>query len=154
MKKVLIGLTLFVLLMVLGGLYHFLATEKEANRLGTATRKLEIGSSIFEVEIADDSVEQSRGLSGRSSLPENQGMLFVFSDQAIRSFWMRGMNFPLDIIWISGDEIIGFSENLPPANSIDYPLFSPPAPVDKVLEINAGLVKKFGIKIGDGIVLR
>ena len=80
MKKVLIGLTLFVLLMVLGGLYHFLATEKEANRLGTATRKLEIGSSIFEVEIADDSVEQSRGLSGRSSLPENQGMLFVFSE--------------------------------------------------------------------------
>lgn len=119
----------------------------------SATQILEVGQNKFLVEIADEPSEHSRGLSGRKNLPENQGMFFIFPDAAVLSFWMSGMKFSLDIVWIRSDEIIGFSENLPTASGSDYPFYSPPAPADKVLEINAGLVKKMGLKIGDRVLL-
>src|SRR3989344_3544600 len=57
---------------------------------------LRIGENKFSVEIVDTVIAQALGLSGRPSLPENQGMLFVFDGLAIRNFWMAGMRFPLD----------------------------------------------------------
>lgn len=149
MKKIILGTGFFIAVVVLSGLYNFLVSDRQEGDL----MRLLVGNSVFKVEIVDEPVEQARGLSGRDQFPENQGMLFVFPNAAIRSFWMRGMQFPLDIVWIRGDEIIGFSENLLPAVGLDYPFYSPPAPVDKVLEINAGLVKKLGLKIGDKLLL-
>lgn len=149
-KRSLISFSTLIFLITVGFVYSFLINQKSED---AEIFKLSVGSQFFEVEIADDPLEHSRGLSGRGRLKENQGMLFIFPDLAIRTFWMSGMKFPLDIIWISDDKIIGISENLPPASGIDYSFYSPPAPVDKVLEINAELVKKLSIKIGDKIVL-
>ena len=98
-------------------------------------------------------MEHSRGLSGRANLPENQGMFFIFPDLANRTFWMSGMKFSLDIIWIKDDQVVGMAENLPPAASGDPIFYSSSGAVNKVLEINAGLVKKLGLKIGDKVLL-
>ncbi|MDO8429776.1 MAG: DUF192 domain-containing protein [bacterium] len=149
LRRILLSIVAFIFLIILGLVSGFLLQDKKKN-----FSILEIGSQSFEVEIADNVLNQARGLSGRDSLPENQGMLFIFPDLGQRSFWMAGMKFPLDIIWIRDNKVIGFSENLPPASSVNVQLYNPSEAVDKVLEINAGLVKKLGIREGDKIVLK
>lgn len=117
--------------------------------------------ATFRVEIADSPEERERGLSGRESLLKNRGMLFVFSASDNYSFWMKGMKFSLDFIWIEGKKIVEISENIKPED-YDPALTLPDEPAknlisknkaDKVLEVNAGTVKRLGIKTGDNIEL-
>ncbi|MBI4066925.1 DUF192 domain-containing protein, partial [Candidatus Gottesmanbacteria bacterium] len=104
-----------------------------------------INEKHISVDIADDDSERIRGLSGRKSLAKDHGMLFIFPTKNIQTFWMKDMRFPLDIIWISGDKVIGLSENLQPEGLNPRNFYSSSASVDKVLEINAGLVKDLDI---------
>ena len=115
---------------------------------------IKINETIFEVEVADTILGRAKGLSGRKTLEENKGMLFLFKEPSKQSFWMAGMNFPLDIIWISGNEIVDISKNIQPPSvswrSGELPaIVSPSMEVDKVLEIPAGSADKFDIKAGD-----
>lgn len=112
-----------------------------------------IGETAFSVEIADTSESRANGLSGRENLGADSGMLFVFDAPASYGFWMKGMKFPLDMVWISGDSVVGFSENLPPASGLIPKIYFPPEPVDKALELNAGSVKMRGLKVGDKVQL-
>src|SRR3989344_6539540 len=70
---------------------------------------LTIGNHTFEVDIADNALTRAQGLSGRSSLGEREGLFFLFSSAGNYGFWMKGMNFPIDIVWLNGHKIIGFS---------------------------------------------
>jgi len=120
---------------------------------------IRIGRARFFVEIADEPEEYSRGLSGREKLAANKGMLFIFSQPGNYGFWMKEMKFPLDFVWIKGDQVVGLTENTPPPQFTTYdvvnlPLYYPPEAVDKVLEVNAGAVEKFKIKIGDLVKLK
>lgn len=105
----------------------------------------------IEVEIADTDNERQRGLMYRESLPEDKGMLFIFDYKAPHSFWMKHMNFPLDILWIDKDKkIVDIKTNAPPCNEICESLI----PGDKafyVLEVNAGFAKKNKIRMGDRV---
>jgi uncharacterized membrane protein (UPF0127 family) len=71
---------------------------------------------------------------------------------------MKDMKFPLDMIWIYQDTIIDISQNVPVPtagqNILTLPQFQPKSPVDKVLEIDAGLSAKYGFKIGDKVITR
>jgi uncharacterized membrane protein (UPF0127 family) len=62
---------------------------------------------------------------------------------------MKGMRIPLDIIWIDDTTIVDVSENVPVATDGAYPSYLPTKPVNKVLEVNAGVVRKLGISIDD-----
>ena len=62
-----------------------------------------IGACEFYLEVADDPEERAVGLMGRESLERNHGMLFVYAEDQILSFWMKGTLIPLDIIFVSGD---------------------------------------------------
>ncbi len=112
---------------------------------------VEINGKEIEVEIADTPESRYNGLSNRDGLRADYGMLFVFEDKRERTFVMREMNFPLDIIWIDGNTIIGISENLPPEGKRYKNLYKSPAPVDYVLEVNASFADKNNIKIGDTV---
>ena len=117
---------------------------------------LTIGNHTFEVDIADNALTRAQGLSGRSSLGEREGLFFLFSSAGNYGFWMKGMNFPIDIVWLNGDKIIGFSENLQPEpekNVFNLSIYYPLGEADKVLEINAGAVKKYNLQVGDKINL-
>ena len=82
-------------------------------------------------------------------------MLFIFADKQVRQFWMKDMHFPLDMIWIDGDTIVDISENVPPPGAGEEPVIVyPKAPVDKVLEVNAGEVEKYGLKSGQRVVIQ
>ncbi len=150
LKRIFIGVGIFMIMLAVAGLYKVFISDRIRGKL----QVVKIGDASFEVEIADNPIAQAKGLSGRESMAENKGMLFLFGDSGARSFWMQGMKFPLDIIWINGDEIAGISENLPPAGFGDVEIYRSPENADKVLEINAGLAAKYGIKIGAKIVLR
>ncbi|MBI4100276.1 DUF192 domain-containing protein [Candidatus Microgenomates bacterium] len=112
-----------------------------------------MGKAKITVEIADTTEKKVKGLSGRPSLGQNEGMLFVFPQKSAYSFWMKDMKFPLDFIWINGSQVVDITKNVPyPQDSGQPPLVSPKAVVDKVLEVNAGVADSSGIQIGDTIV--
>lgn len=89
------------------------------------------------IEIADTNAERMQGLSGRESLETGRGILFIFPESGLYGFWMKDMNFSIDIIWLNGDlQPIGIEKNISPDS---YPqVFYPPVPVKYVLEVNAG----------------
>lgn len=114
---------------------------------------VKINDIAIEVDIADNKQERSQGLSGRDSLAENEGMLFVFERHTTPTFWMKDMNFPIDIIWISDERIVQIDESVPnpePGTSLSkLPLYAPSQPVNYVLEVNAGFSEDNGIGVGD-----
>jgi hypothetical protein len=121
-----------------------------------AQKTITLQGQEFIVEIADTAVTQKQGLSGRKTLAENAGMLFIFEDKKIQSFWMKEMNFPLDIIWLADDEVIGWESNVPVPQDKNNPLISyqSPQPANQVLELIAGSVEKLDLKIGDSIIIQ
>lgn len=114
---------------------------------GTVT----IGKNKLKVEMAEAALAQLKGLSWRKSLDPNSGMLFVFGTPSFYSFWMKDMFFPIDIIWISNDQIVDITKNVPVPQGNYLPTYSPSEPVNYVLEINAGYSDSHGIKIGDQV---
>ena len=110
----------------------------------------------FRVEVVSTPEERARGLGYRDSLPLDQGMLFLFEEPDYHTFWMRGMRFPLDILWIREGVIVHIEENLPPPSPlyVRLPTYRPAEKADSVLEINAGLVQKYGLQVGDTVVYR
>ncbi|TSC89609.1 MAG: hypothetical protein G01um10143_99 [Parcubacteria group bacterium Gr01-1014_3] len=134
---------LIATLTIAGG---FLKPEPRIGILG-------IGPAKFRVQIVDDQRSRAQGLSGRKELGSDEGMLFVFEDQGFHSFWMRGMEFPLDFIWITDGRVVGIERDAPPDSSSDPRAYFPPEPIDNVLEINAGMAKISNIKAGDEVYL-
>jgi uncharacterized membrane protein (UPF0127 family) len=114
-----------------------------------------VSGKKIQVEVADTDFKRVQGLSGRKKLKNDQGMLFVFETPGIYSFWMQDMKFDLDLIWVKDKKIIGITANVPHplSSNINLPLYSPPEPIDAVLEVNAGWSKKNGINVGDKIRL-
>lgn len=111
--------------------------------------KVIIDNKIIEAEIADTAEKHYQGLSNRKNLCDNCGMLFIFPDKKERTFVMRDMNFPLDIIWIDDDKIVKIDKNLLPEGSNPKMLYSSGQPVNYVLEMNSGYAGKHGFKTGD-----
>lgn len=104
--------------------------------------------TIVSVEIADSQVERVQGLSGHDPLQTNEGMLFLFEKKEVQGFWMKDMLFPIDIIWIDGTTVVGFQQNAPPENPVKTIYYSS-APVDGVLEVQAGFVAQNEVRVGD-----
>ena len=108
---------------------------------------LSIGAAHFCVETAASPLAWQRGLSERASLGERNGMLFIFPQEASsRTFWMKGMQFPLDMIWIRDHHVVGFESHIVADGGAR--LIATPS-VDEVLEVNAGAVDRWSIRVGD-----
>jgi len=112
-----------------------------------------INNYRFYVELALTDSEKERGLGFRDSLALNQGMLFVWDHKEIFPFWMKGMRFPIDIIWIADTTIVDITHSAPVVTNGRYVTYPPQVPVNKVLEINAGLAQQYGISEGDTITI-
>ena len=112
--------------------------------------------ATFRAGLALTVEQRSLGLGERDALDRDAGMLFLLPTEERASFWMKGMRFPLDFVWISGDErVVGVTENVaaPAAGTANsaLPLYKPDQPVRYALEINAGLVSELGIRAGDEV---
>jgi len=111
-----------------------------------------IGTTIIPVEMAVTNKEKETGLSFRSTLKKGTGMLFVYDHKEFYLFTMRGMNFPLDFIWLDGNEIVDLTPNVPLTTDGQTTLIKPKREVDKILELNAGDIANLHVKIGDRII--
>jgi uncharacterized membrane protein (UPF0127 family) len=109
-----------------------------------------IAGERVKVDLALSTEAQAKGLSGRASLPEGEGMLFVFDVPGKHRFWMQDMNFPIDIIWITDNmQIVYIEKNAAPES---YPeTFGPDAYAKYVLEVPAGFSDKNAVKVGDPV---
>jgi len=114
---------------------------------------VEIGGKIFKTEVVSNDWDMNRGLSGRAGLKNNAGMLFVFSKADFQIFWMKDMKFPIDIIWINEGKIVDIQEKAPVPITQYIESYRPSEIAKYVLEINGGLVEKYGFKIGDRVEL-
>lgn len=101
--------------------------------------------------VASTTEARARGLSGFASLPKDSGMLFVFQTAGVIGFWMREMNFPIDIVWIDADKrVSGVAPGISPET---YPeIFYPREEIMYVLELNSGGAKEYGIATGTKLV--
>jgi hypothetical protein len=112
--------------------------------------KVCFGEKCFLVKIAKTDFERRRGLMFQKELGEEMGMLFIFDKENIYSFWMKNTLIPLDMIWIDkNNKVVFINENSQPCGAEECPLISPNVKAKYVLEINAGVSKGDGIKIGD-----
>ena len=107
----------------------------------------------LQVELADDLRLQAKGLMYREKLEENSGMLFVFTNEARRTFWMKNTYIPLDLIFISKDKkITEIKENFEACRKGDCPTYTSNIEAQYVLEVNAGFIQKNQIQIGEQVV--
>lgn len=137
-------------LLIGGFVFLFIALLIITFVMSKQTTKIIVNDKTLNVKIAKSEKDKQIGLSKTNKIAENQGMLFVFDDSDFHSFWMKNMKFPIDIIYIKGDKVTTVIENAKPSTSSDENLeiFQPDEASDKVLEVNAGIAKKYNIKKG------
>ena len=109
-----------------------------------------LGEATFTVTIADTPASLERGLSGSAMLPNESGMLFMFDKPARYEFWMKEMNFPLDIIWIGENwNVVGIVASATPESFPET--FVSPTSTRYVLEVNSGVAETLGLQIGSPV---
>lgn len=116
--------------------------------------QLFIGKTPLRVEVRKTEAEKALGLSYRTALGPDEGMAFIYSQPQPVMFWMKGMNFPLDFIWIARGIVVEITDNVP-APTAEYPVprtVVPAQDVDMVVEVNAGFVRTHNISVGDAVV--
>lgn len=113
--------------------------------------RVQANDCIFLVDRVSSPKQQYQGLSEKKTLATNQGMLFLFEGAADRSFVMRKMNFPLDIIFIKDHRVINLYHNLPPEGEKPSRSYDSGNPADAVLEINAGRARACRLGVGSEI---
>lgn len=140
---------IILIIIALGAAFYFSLAQNEAN---LKLAEVIINDQSITVEIADSAALKQIGLGGRDYLPENQGMLFVFEQQSRPVFWMKGMEFPLDIIWIADNRVVDLTKDaLVEIDQNNLTKYRPTKPVNYVLEVNAGFIDNNNIKIGDPV---
>jgi uncharacterized membrane protein (UPF0127 family) len=126
-----------------------------ATDAGARTIALQYDGGTLHVEVAQTPDERERGLGDRDAVAEGSGMLFDLGRTRVPGFWMKGMRFPLDMVWIDrGMTVVGVTEDVQPEPGVpDARLrrYSPDEPVRYVLELNAGAAQRLGIEAGERV---
>ena len=114
-----------------------------------------INNNQINIDVADNQSKRALGLSGRESLATDSGMLFLFDTPKKYQFWMKGMKFPLDFIWIRNKKVVDVLEKIPSPTEEQkdetLPVYESIVDIDSVLEVNSGYVNAHNIKVGDSI---
>lgn len=111
-----------------------------------------VKGKMYLVDTAITAADKEKGLGYRDSMPHNYGMLFIYDHKSKYSFTMQGMAFPLDFLWINGNQIVDITKNVPITQDGVTPVVVPNVEADKVVELGAGEVDKQGIVVGDTVL--
>jgi uncharacterized membrane protein (UPF0127 family) len=140
-----IGLLVVVALVIIFSYPHFLPRSLLGRNYKTTD--VTVGNVVVNADVSNTNALRTLGLSGRMSLGENKGMLFVFDTPTNGGFWMKDMNFSLDMIWADGGRIVSIEKSVSPNT---YPtVFYPTSPTRFVLELPAGFCDAHNLKVGD-----
>ena len=140
-------LSMVTILILALAFYKIGTSKKESLVFITKNKEVRVN-----VEIADTLIEHTKGLMYRTSLDENLGMLFIFQEEATRSFWMKNTYLSLDIIFVNSNfEIIKIAKNAQPCTKDPCDKYSSDSPIKYIVEVNGGFTEREGIEIGDKI---
>ncbi len=128
-KKLITTLTLSIL--IISTLLFLISTK--TNLSPTSFQTATIGNNTYQIEIVTTKQDMAIGLSKYKSLPVNQGMLFKFDDYGYHNFWMKNMNFDIDIIWLKNNKVVDIDQAY---YTKPYKIIKPPRPINAVLELN------------------
>ncbi len=143
--RLIIALTLLIV-----GFVYFVINGGYLNNAKEQSMVMIRGHAI-KIETVKDEKAKALGLSRRQSLCGDCGMLFVFDKPGKYSFWMKDMQFALDLLWIRDGRVVFMKKNVPPDFAATI---TPTENANQVLEINAETVDGFGIKVGDKVKLK
>lgn len=147
-----IGYLIIIILIII---IAFLIYSKIPRKI-TKTIKQPIAGQEFTLEIADNNYLLAKGLSARSKLCTNCGMLFVFKTEMTQTFWMKDTLIPLDLIFINSKGIVTDLYTAQPElgkSDFQLTLYQSTSPSLYVIELNAGTSEKIGLKSGSQINL-
>lgn len=142
-------------LLLLGVLFLLLFTTKKPSGipLDYADATLISEGVRVAVSIADTPEEREQGLSGTQELAPNTGKFFIFDTSGMYGFWMKDMNYSIDIVWIDSDmKIVSLSQHVTPES---YPeVVYPEEEIMYVLEVPSGFSQQYGLKRGQSFTLK
>lgn len=150
------GWQLSILVLALVGAFWLGKESGKESEAAVILKNLKVGQSTIRVEIADNSAAWAKGLSGKESLAEDEGMLFVYPSPQRLSFWMKEMKFPLDMIVVHNLRVIEIHRDIrSPKEGEDGRKIGVKtvAEAEMLLEVNAGWAERHGIKVGDEVQL-
>jgi len=159
LQKHIVGV-LFLCAIILGGAYlMFFPTTSSPESIVEPMATIPVGPRVLihrttiSVEVATTSAAIQKGLSGRPSLDPEKGMLFIFTTPGRYNFWMPDMHFPIDILWIQDEVVRGIEAHVSNIFDPENPRFyTPPIPIQYVLEVNAGFTEAHKIRVGDSVM--
>ncbi len=153
MKNLALLIILFLIVVAVAGISKFNIKDiYNPQAIDNNISNGSIGNQKLQLEIANNASPRALGLSGRESLEDGSGMLFVFPEVGKYGFWMKDMNFPIDIIWINNEmRVVGVEKNIAPDTYPDS--FYPPGDIKYALEVPGGYFDKYSLKIDDALSL-
>jgi uncharacterized membrane protein (UPF0127 family) len=128
------------------------------------TATIPIGNEIFYVEIVNTNQTRAQGLMHRTEIPKDGGMLFVFPDSILRSFWMKNCLIPMDLIFLDSRGTITATHEMPiedPQNEAESEWeydnrlshYWSNSPARFAIELQSGSIKRLGLKVNERIAL-
>ena len=158
------GAIVLLSLVLCAGFFYANTAPMQHSTLMLPTRQVTIGTDstsspqvTITAEIASTDPERVQGLSGRTSLLPNYGMLFIFDQPGNYGFWMKDMNFSLDMLFADTQgKVVTIAADATPESYRQNPpqVFYPSAPILYVLEVPAGFAAAHNIRQGDTLVVQ
>ncbi len=154
-KNMILFITLAVILLVLITIGFIITSSSPSSEWSDSdTALVRIANTQFSAAVAASASKQRTGLSSYDSLDASEAMLFVFDSAEKRTFWMKGMSFPIDIIWIDDGIVVDITRNLqPPSHVVDIKTARSAKPASLVLEVQGGASLQHNISIGDPVLI-
>ncbi len=155
--KIVLGLfALLILIVVIGKFSQDYLKGNPLPFMGPATKTVTINGHDFKLEEAKTAKDKEVGLSGRTTLAKDGGMLFKFDKPDLYPFWMKNMKVSIDIIYVKDGKIVTiFPDMQAPKSADEVPIIvKSEEPADTVIEINAGDSEKYKIKNGDTVTIK
>lgn len=139
--------TILLVLLATGiGFASWVLSAPESPRM-RHDREVTINGKALQLEIANTPAAIVQGLSGRKSMARDEGLLFIMPNVEYQTFWMKDMNFAIDIVFLREGEVVDIATLQRPSLT-GIPSHRSIAEADMVLELNAGMVKEYKLEIG------
>lgn len=144
-QRSIIAVLLVIIIFIISFVVYFMFFRNQKNQ----KTQVCFNETCFEVEVAKTKIAQTKGLMFRKSLDEREGMLFIFKNDGLYSFWMKNTLIALDIIFLDKDKkVVDIFKNVQPCRSEKCESYRNQKPAKYVLEINAGQAEEIGLEIG------
>jgi uncharacterized protein len=147
-KKTTVILSIIIVVLVFLAIASNYILSEVYSFSGNPIKRVYLKNAVVKAETVTDSEKIEQGLAGRKDLSVGRGMLFMMPEEDYLRFWMKGMQFPIDIIWIENNLVIGCERNISPK---DDRIFISPEKAGFVLEVPAGFCDQYDVQINDAV---